>query len=262
MYMKVGKGLNIRILDSLNFLPMPLANSPKSFDLKEMKKGFFPHLYNTTELSCLPEKSYYDPDGMSKERRAEFLQWYEEHKNDSFDFQKEMKEYCISDVDILLHACLKFRDLLKYETGEEVACMDNHDMLLKTVLQNAVDPFSYLIIASVCMGVFRSKFLKENWKVLTEENAQKDCKNETNCTCEWLEGRRLNASSPLEVLVEDEWITSNNLKIVKEKFQSSSIDLIPSHGYSGNNNHSKESIEWLNVLQQQWCGENGKKINI
>ena len=41
--------------------------------------SFFPHSYNTTEhqhdtLSCLPDKSYYDPDGMSKERRAEFLQ--------------------------------------------------------------------------------------------------------------------------------------------------------------------------------------------
>ena len=64
---------------------MSLANLPKSFDLKEMKKGFFSHLYNTTEhqhdiLSCLPDESYYDPDGMSKERRAEFLQWYEEHK--------------------------------------------------------------------------------------------------------------------------------------------------------------------------------------
>ena len=32
--MKVGKGLNIKILDSLNFLPMPLANLLKSFDLK------------------------------------------------------------------------------------------------------------------------------------------------------------------------------------------------------------------------------------
>ena len=49
---------------------------------------------------------------------------------------------------------------------------------------------------------------------------------------------------------------NNNLKIVKEKFQSLSIGLIPCH-----NNHSKESIEWLNVLQQQWC-ENGKIINI
>ena len=29
--MKVGKGLNIRLLDSLNFLPMPLASLPKAF---------------------------------------------------------------------------------------------------------------------------------------------------------------------------------------------------------------------------------------
>ena len=35
------------------------------------------------------------------------------HKNDQFDFQKEMQEYCISDVDILLQACWKFRQLLK-----------------------------------------------------------------------------------------------------------------------------------------------------
>ena len=34
MYMKVGRGLNIRIIDSLNFLPMPLANLPKAFGLK------------------------------------------------------------------------------------------------------------------------------------------------------------------------------------------------------------------------------------
>ena len=34
-------GLNIRFLDSLNFLPMPLAQLPKSFGLEELKKGFF-----------------------------------------------------------------------------------------------------------------------------------------------------------------------------------------------------------------------------
>ena len=39
MYMYIQK-LNLRLLDSLNFLPMPLAKLPKSFDLKEMKKGF------------------------------------------------------------------------------------------------------------------------------------------------------------------------------------------------------------------------------
>ena len=44
MYCKGGRGLNIKILDSLNFLNMPLGNLPKSFALKEMKKGYFPHL--------------------------------------------------------------------------------------------------------------------------------------------------------------------------------------------------------------------------
>ena len=46
MYMYIQK-LNLRLLESLNFLPMPLAKLPKSFDLKEMKRGFFPHFYKT-----------------------------------------------------------------------------------------------------------------------------------------------------------------------------------------------------------------------
>ena len=110
MFMKVCRGLNIRIVDSLNFLPMPVANLPKSFGLVELKKGFFPHFYNTSEhqneiLPCLPDKKFYDPDSMNKGRREEFIEWYESHKDEPFDFQKEMEEYCISDVDILLKAC-------------------------------------------------------------------------------------------------------------------------------------------------------------
>ena len=62
-----------------------------------------------------------------------------------------MKEYCIRDVDILLHACLNSEIYCNMKLGEEVTCMDNHDMILKTALQNAVDPFSYLTIASVCI---------------------------------------------------------------------------------------------------------------
>ena len=53
MYCKVGRGLNIKILDSLNFLNMPLDKRPKSFCLKEMKKGYFPHLYKTQEMNDL-----------------------------------------------------------------------------------------------------------------------------------------------------------------------------------------------------------------
>ena len=168
MYMKVGKGLNIRFLDSLNFLPMPLAKLPKSFGLEEKKKGFFPHLYNTPEhendiLPTLPDLKYYDPDSMSKERREEFMTWYEENKSEPFHFQNEMKDYCISDVDILLNACCKFRQLLKEQTGVMEEVEDLHDLLMKTIMANSIDPFSFLTIASVCLGIFRAKFLTEEW---------------------------------------------------------------------------------------------------
>lgn len=59
MYLHVERGLNIRVLDSLNFLPMKLAELPKAFGLEEMKKGYFPHFFNTKKnqlhwtLSCL-----------------------------------------------------------------------------------------------------------------------------------------------------------------------------------------------------------------
>ena len=45
MSMQIGNGLNIRVLDSLNFLPMPLAALPAAFGLKELKKGYFPHFF-------------------------------------------------------------------------------------------------------------------------------------------------------------------------------------------------------------------------
>ena len=84
----------MRLFDSLNFLPMPLANLPKSFGLKEKKKGYFPHFFNTKEnenkvLPSLPDMEYYDPDSMSKERRTEFLEWYETNRMNLLIFKRK-----------------------------------------------------------------------------------------------------------------------------------------------------------------------------
>ena len=46
MYMTVERGLHMQVLDSLNFLPMKLADLPKAFGLTELKKGWFPHYFN------------------------------------------------------------------------------------------------------------------------------------------------------------------------------------------------------------------------
>ena len=72
MYCKINNQLNIRMLDSLNFLPMALSQLPKSFGLEELKKGYFPHLYNAPKfeedfnkvLPNLPDMHFYDVDNM------------------------------------------------------------------------------------------------------------------------------------------------------------------------------------------------------
>jgi len=39
----------VRIIDSCSYLPMPLSVMPKAFDEPELKKGYFPHLFNREE---------------------------------------------------------------------------------------------------------------------------------------------------------------------------------------------------------------------
>ena len=99
------------------------------------------------------------------------MQWYEINKNKPFNFQQEMKEYYISDVDILQKACCKFRELTMVATGKEEYIEDVHNTIFKTIYENSVDPFSFLTIASVCIGIFRTKFLTEFWQILTEDEA-------------------------------------------------------------------------------------------
>ncbi|KAG8176797.1 hypothetical protein JTE90_003425 [Oedothorax gibbosus] len=83
---------------SFNFLPMGLSKMPTTFGLTELKKGYFPHLFNTPEhqtyVGALPSKECYCPDSMTTSERLKFHSWYEERKKHPFDFQKEMLEYC------------------------------------------------------------------------------------------------------------------------------------------------------------------------
>ncbi|GBN09370.1 hypothetical protein AVEN_156329-1 [Araneus ventricosus] len=41
--------LGITIIDSMSFLPMCLSKLPNCFGLSELKKGYFPHLFNVRE---------------------------------------------------------------------------------------------------------------------------------------------------------------------------------------------------------------------
>ena len=99
-------------LGFIKFLNMPLSQLPKSFGLVEMKKGYFPHLYNTEDnnrLECMkrlmhmPDPSYYDTDNMYNEARDKFFKWYKIHGEEPFDMDRELLEYYHSHVDILLN---------------------------------------------------------------------------------------------------------------------------------------------------------------
>ena len=105
----------LKFIDSMCFLQMPLSGFTKAFGLKELKKGFFPHFFNTVEnqtyVGEIPAQDYYDPSGMSNARRKEFETWHQTRREEGyvFDFQKELIAYCQSDVRLLKEGCMKFQ---------------------------------------------------------------------------------------------------------------------------------------------------------
>lgn len=161
--------IKLKIIDSLNFIMSPLASFPKTFGLKELKKGYFPHFFNIPEnnnyIGPVPDAQYYGFNTMKKEDRNKFLEWHGQKIKDNyiFDFKKEITEYCESDVDILRKGCLELR---------------------RQFLEIAnIDPFQYITIASVCMGIFRSKYIQEKTLAVVKED-RKDTFSKASIT--WL----------------------------------------------------------------------------
>lgn len=168
--MEVG---NVKFVDSLNYFPMPLSSLPKAFGLKELKKGYFPHLFNRSEnqnyIGPIPALEYYDADNLKGEARKNLLKWYSEkvEENYIFDFQKEIVEYCISDVEILTKACLKFRQ-----------------QLIDT--SNVCPFFEACTVASTCNKVFRRNFLEPNTIGIIPKGGYRFKDNQSKIALQWL----------------------------------------------------------------------------
>ena len=101
----------ITFKDSLCFLSFPLSAFPDTFKITETKKGYFPHAFNTPQnqgyVGSIPDKQYYDPDGMKSQEKTEFEEWYRVQTG-TFDFKKELLQYCQSDVALLKAGCEEF----------------------------------------------------------------------------------------------------------------------------------------------------------
>ena len=148
--------VEIKFIDSLNFIPMALARFPKTFGLDELCKGYFPHYFNKDEnqeyVGPIPCQEDYGANAMKPEAREKFLTWHQEQveSNYVFDFQKEILKYCRSDVDILAECCKLYREMFMHVTDT------THD-------DTGLDPFdSTITIAAYCMQVYRTKFLKKD----------------------------------------------------------------------------------------------------
>ncbi|XP_031338599.1 uncharacterized protein LOC116167355 [Photinus pyralis] len=138
---------NIRFIDSLNFIPIPLSAFPKNFNFPG-SKGYFPHFFNTLPnqdyVGPLPVPHFYGCDEMSVKNWEDCLEWYnaEVTRGAVFDFQSEIVQYCVQDVNILRQAYVEFWH--------------------KFVTENKVDPFrECCTIAAACSLVFRRNFLQK-----------------------------------------------------------------------------------------------------
>ncbi|XP_041361863.1 uncharacterized protein LOC121377830 [Gigantopelta aegis] len=232
MYMHLERGLDIRVVDSLNFLPMRLVALPKAFELSELKKGYFPHYWNTQEhqdyKGPFPEPPMYGVDSMGTKDRHNFLKWHAEQTG-IFDFRQEMKDYCISDVTILREACLKFQALMMEATGEKQIDVDTKAV----TYVNGIDPFSqFITIASVCMGIFQAKFLKEHRHVKLSDG---------KTLLDWMSVRE-HLDGSLSVKVKKQhWVT-------EEELQRRGFTLEEDER---RDHFSRSSIQWLEWIQHQ-----------
>ncbi|CAH1104349.1 unnamed protein product [Psylliodes chrysocephalus] len=160
---------------------MSLSKLPEAFGFSELTKGYFPHLFNTVKnqnyVGSIPPIEYYNSDSLKEEDREKLLKWHAERVavNYVWDFQKEIVNYCLSDVDILTRACLKFRELMLKESN--------------------VCPFlEATTIASSCNKVFRRNFLKPNTIGIIPKRGYRWQDNQSTIAIRWLiwEGKQRN----------------------------------------------------------------------
>ncbi|XP_061170747.1 uncharacterized protein LOC133180197 [Saccostrea echinata] len=163
--------LGLKFIDSYNFLPFALSKMPSAFGFTELKKGYFPHFFNTVQnqnyVGPYPPASFYNPDDMTINGRQAFFQWYDQQAGKVFDFQKEFLEYCISDVDILRRCCAQFRATLKNLVN--------------------VDPFQESItFASAANLAYRRGFMPEDTIAIIPNLGYQPARQYSAKACRWL----------------------------------------------------------------------------
>lgn len=232
MGMEVKNGLDIKFVDSINFMGMALSKLPRAFglvpeqlglsegDVTELAKLPFPHEFNTREnmnyVGPYPPVEMYGVAKMSPKEAEKLREWHSAQRGKIFNMQEQLEKYCTLDTSILRLACNKFRDLVKAITVRE----------WEDGQTTYVDCFAHLTIASMVMHTFRLNFLEEYHEVTLTNGVQ-----------------GLATKKGGEWFIDGEPLLSGD--IIEKTFVSSNIAQIPARGYIRHSNHSKKSIGWL-----------------
>lgn len=104
----------LRFRYSLSFLNMLLDSFTNTFNLKELKKGWFPHKFSRPQnfdyKGAIPNIDYCEPNTMKTKKKKEFEKWYAEQleKDDIWNLKEELLRYYESDVQLMKEGCMKF----------------------------------------------------------------------------------------------------------------------------------------------------------
>ena len=151
-------GNNIRILDTLNLVPVSLKNLPKALGIDNFyAKGYFPYRFltptNLNYIGKIPSKDYFDYQDKSTEEKKSFDDWYDKEKIKLYNIQNELLKYNTNDVVVLQKCFEKFHGIIERE--------------FKT------DAFNPITIASLAFNIFLKNHLKENTIAIIDVQKQK-----------------------------------------------------------------------------------------
>ena len=95
----------------------------KTFNFQELKKGWFPHKFNTPQnfdyVGAIFDLEYYEPQHMRTKNKEALEKWHAEQvlKWDVWNMKNEMLEYCKSDLKLLKEGCMKVVQDFEKEAG-------------------------------------------------------------------------------------------------------------------------------------------------
>jgi G:T-mismatch repair DNA endonuclease (very short patch repair protein) len=99
-----------RAIDSLQFFQSALSALPKQFglDTRDMKKGFFPYMFdkpsNWNYVGHFPDLEFYALREKREGEASDVEKWHIQQEDNVFHFRRDMLDYCLQDVRVLLSA--------------------------------------------------------------------------------------------------------------------------------------------------------------